>query len=100
MVLVCDRGAEQCEDTIAGRLNAKLHWEVELWPPVPISPARSNPANGHFYVLLSPATWTWSERAAIDECAERAFFAAEGAHRNFGVRRKQRAFPARRRHDV
>src|SRR2546427_420525 len=36
------------EDTVAGRLNAKLHWEVELWPPVPISPASSNSANGHF----------------------------------------------------
>lgn len=52
------------EDTVAGRANAKLHWEVELWPPVPISPAFTNLANGHFYVLLSPATWTWSERAA------------------------------------
>jgi hypothetical protein len=52
------------EDTDSSRSNARLHWQVELWPPVPISPALSNSANGHFYVLLSPATWTWSERAA------------------------------------
>jgi len=52
------------EETDAGRANAKLHWQVELLPPVPIGPVLSNSANGHFYSLLSPATWTWSERAA------------------------------------
>ncbi|NOS69667.1 MAG: tandem-95 repeat protein [Verrucomicrobia bacterium] len=52
------------EDTVGGRLNARLHWQVELWPPVPISATFSNAANGHFYALLSPATWTWTERAA------------------------------------
>jgi hypothetical protein len=54
------------EDTAAGRLNARLHWEVELSPPVPTSMVFSNAANGHFYVLLSPATWSWSERAAVE----------------------------------
>lgn len=53
------------EDTAAGRLNARLHWEVELSPPVPTSTVFSNAANGHFYVLLSPATWSWSERASV-----------------------------------
>jgi len=53
------------EDTVSGRLNARLRWQVELWPPVPISAAFTNPANGHFYAMLSPATWTWSERAAV-----------------------------------
>ncbi|MBI3852376.1 MAG: tandem-95 repeat protein [Verrucomicrobia bacterium] len=53
------------EDTVSGRLNARLHWEVELLPPVPISPVFSNSANGHYYVLLSPATWSFSERAAV-----------------------------------
>ncbi len=53
------------EDTDSGRANAKLHWQVELWPPAPISPALTNSATGHFYALLSPATWTWSERAAV-----------------------------------
>lgn len=52
------------EDTASDRANARLHWEVELWPPVPTSPVFSNAANGHLYLLLSPATWTWSERAA------------------------------------
>ncbi len=72
MALLTLRARDTCccntgwgEDTVAGRLNAKFHWEVELWPPVPISPALSNAATGHFYVLLSPATWTWSERTAI-----------------------------------
>lgn len=54
------------EDTAAGRLNARLHWEVELSPPVPTSTVFNNEANGHFYVLLSPATWSWSERAAVE----------------------------------
>src|ERR1043166_4713927 len=54
------------EDTVAGRLNARFRWEVELWPPVPISQTFSNSANSHYYVLLSPATWTWSERAAVE----------------------------------
>jgi len=52
------------EDTGSGRANARLQWEVELWPPVPASPVFSNAANGHLYLLLSPATWTWSEQAA------------------------------------
>ena len=59
----CDTGWG--EDTAAGRLNAKLHWQVELAPPVPFSQVFTNPANGHFYALLTPATWTWSERAAV-----------------------------------
>jgi len=53
------------EDTDLSRSNAKLHWQVELFPPVPIGPVLSNSANGHFYVLLSPATWTWSEHVAV-----------------------------------
>ncbi len=53
------------QETDNSRSNARLHWQVELWPPVPISPALSNSVNGHFYVLLSPATWTWSERVAM-----------------------------------
>ncbi len=52
------------EETDPARANAKLHWQVELLPPVPIGPVLSNAANGHYYTLLSPATWTWSERAA------------------------------------
>lgn len=58
----CDTGWG--EDTVAGRANARLHWEVELAAPAPASPVLTNPTNGHYYVLLSPATWTWSERAA------------------------------------
>jgi hypothetical protein len=53
------------EETDPSRANAKLHWEVELLPPMPFGPVLSNAANGHFYALLSPATWTWSERAAV-----------------------------------
>jgi len=53
------------QDTDSSRSNARLHWQVELWPPVPIGPTLSNSVNGHFYALLSPATWTWSERAAV-----------------------------------
>lgn len=58
----CDTGWG--EDTVSGRKNAKLHWEVELAPPAPFSPVFTNPTNGHYYALFSPATWTWSERAA------------------------------------
>ncbi len=54
------------EDTAGGRANARLRWQIELSPPVPTSPVFANPANRHFYVLLSPATWTWSERAAAE----------------------------------
>lgn len=53
------------EDTEPGRLNAKFRWEVELSPPVPTSPVFTNAANGRLYALLSPATWTWSEQAAV-----------------------------------
>jgi hypothetical protein len=53
------------EETDPSRANAKLRWQVELAPPVPIGPVLTNSANGHFYALLSPATWTWSERAAV-----------------------------------
>lgn len=59
----CDTGWG--EDTAGGRSNARLRWQVELAPPVPISQVLSNTATGHYYVLLSPATWTWSERAAV-----------------------------------
>lgn len=53
------------EDTESDRLNAKLRWEVELSPPVPFGQVFSNSANGRFYALLTPATWNWSERAAV-----------------------------------
>jgi len=53
------------EDTASGRANARLHWQVTLSPPVPISPVFTNSANGHYYVLLSPATWAWSERVGV-----------------------------------
>ena len=59
----CDTGWG--EDSASGRLNAKLHWQVELAPPVPFGQGFTNPDNGHFYALLTPATWTWSERAAV-----------------------------------
>jgi hypothetical protein len=59
----CDTGWG--EDTAPGRSNARLHWQVTLSPPVPISPVFTNSANGHYYVLLSPATWTWSERVGV-----------------------------------
>jgi hypothetical protein len=54
------------EDTHAGRANAKLRWEVQLAQPVPISSTVSNPATTHYYALLSPATWSWSEKVAAD----------------------------------
>jgi len=53
------------EDTQPGRSNARLRWQVELAPPAPIGPVSSNSANGHYYVLLSPATWMWSEQVAV-----------------------------------
>lgn len=58
----CDTGWG--EDTVSGRTNARLHWEVELAPPTPTSPVFTNPTNSHYYVLLSPATWSWAEKAA------------------------------------
>ncbi|MEI2726393.1 MAG: lectin-like protein [Verrucomicrobiota bacterium] len=54
------------EDTGSDRLNAKFQWEVELAPPAPFTPVFTNTANGRLYALLSPATWTWSERAATE----------------------------------
>ncbi len=33
---------------------------------MPFTPVFTNPANGHYYALLTPATWTWSERVAAE----------------------------------
>jgi hypothetical protein len=52
------------EDTHTNRANAKLRWEVQLAEPVPITPAARNSTTGHYYALLSPATWSWSEKVA------------------------------------
>lgn len=62
----CCCGTGWGEDSGSERANARLHWQVELYPPVPTSAVFSNAANGHFYVLLSPATWSWSEHAAAE----------------------------------
>lgn len=60
----CDTGWG--EDTAVDRANARFRWEVELAPPVPFTPVFTNAANGHYYALLTPATWTWSEHVAAE----------------------------------